>query len=287
MNKKSDVFISYASEDKESLVRPLATALTSLGISVWYDEFSLSPGDSICRSIDKGIANSRFGLVILSPAFLAKKWPEYELRGLVSREIAEDAVIIPVWHGVTNDQVRNFSPPLSDKIAIVTEGKEAIDVALQILKVVRRDLYDAHPRAELVKIASGEAMAELQEEIEDLRGRLEPFECPTCGAPLGRTVTIEHEYGDDLIRVFECGYEDDGRRPCPSDPHFPKLEEFELRTEQTEKDFWRCIAIPKTSTARRLDLYGGQGRTEEEAKLRLIDTYRRMATRWPDRLRLH
>ena len=49
-----DVFISHASEDKDTFVRPLAVALNALGVTVWYDEFSLRPGDSISRSIDKG-----------------------------------------------------------------------------------------------------------------------------------------------------------------------------------------------------------------------------------------
>jgi hypothetical protein len=283
MGKKWDVFVSHASEDKDSLVRPLAAALTSIGVSVWYDEFSLSPGDSISRSIDKGIGGSRYGLVVLSPAFIGKSWPEYELRGLVSREIAEDALIIPVWHGVTVDEVRSFSAPLSDKLAVVTDGKEAIDVALQILKVVRPDLYNAHPRVELVRRASGEAMAELQGEIEDLRERLEPFECSTCGAPLSHTAMITHEYGDDIIRTFVCGYEEGGRRPCPSDPTFPVFEDYKLEFEHLvgEPHFkWRCLAYPQTSMAKRLGMFGGFGRTEEEAKRKALDDYKRAAKPW-------
>jgi hypothetical protein len=105
--EKWDVFVSHASEDKESFVRPLAAALQSLGVSVWYDEFSLRTGDSLCRSIDKGIAGSRYGLVVISPHFIAKPWPEYELRGLVSREMGEDRVILPIWHGVTRREVSN------------------------------------------------------------------------------------------------------------------------------------------------------------------------------------
>ncbi len=53
-----DVFISHASEDKDSFVRPLAVALKQLGASVWYDEFSLKLGDSMSRSIDKGLSKS-------------------------------------------------------------------------------------------------------------------------------------------------------------------------------------------------------------------------------------
>jgi hypothetical protein len=54
-----DVFICHASEDKDSLVQPLARALSLLGLQVWYDEFSLTVGDSLSRSIDRGIAGSR------------------------------------------------------------------------------------------------------------------------------------------------------------------------------------------------------------------------------------
>jgi hypothetical protein len=71
--KKWDVFISHASEDKDTFIRPLAIALKSLGISVWYDEFSLELGDSISRSIDKGLSESAYGLVVISPPFVRVK----------------------------------------------------------------------------------------------------------------------------------------------------------------------------------------------------------------------
>lgn len=129
--RRWDVFISHASEDKDPFVRPLAMALCQLGAAVWYDEFTLQPGDSISRPIDKGLANSKCGLVVLSNAFLQKRWPEYELRGLVSREISEDKVILPIWHGVTREQVIAFSPPLADRLAIVTTGMTPQDIAIQ------------------------------------------------------------------------------------------------------------------------------------------------------------
>ena len=78
-----DVFISHTSEDKDDVVRPLALALRSAGLSVWYDEFELRIGDSLHRKFDKGLASSRFGVVILSQAFFGRGWPEYELDGLV------------------------------------------------------------------------------------------------------------------------------------------------------------------------------------------------------------
>jgi hypothetical protein len=82
-----DAFISHAWEDKESFVRPLAHALTALGAAVWYDEFSLKLGDSLSASIDRGLASSRYGIVVLSKAFIAKRWPQRELQGLVAREM--------------------------------------------------------------------------------------------------------------------------------------------------------------------------------------------------------
>ena len=280
MSERWDIFISHASEDKDKFVRPLAVALTALRVSVWYDEFSLKPGDSISRSIDKGIAGSRFGLVVISPAFLSKRWTEHELRGLVSREISEDAVIIPVWHGVKRRDVLEFSPSLADKWAIITQDLDVIDAALQILRVVRPELYKKHPRAHLVRIASGEAIAELQEQIDDLEDRLAPFECPTCGAPLSETVRVVHEYGDDSVEIFECGYESGGGRPCPSDPKFPKFDEYELQVERLAgESLWRCYAIPRTPMARRLRIFDGHGRTEEEARQQALERYNQAARR--------
>jgi hypothetical protein len=82
--KSWDVFISHATEDKDLFVRPLAETLQRLGVSVWYDEFTLRLGDSLRRSIDKGLVSSNFGLVVISQNFIKKKWPEYELNGLIN-----------------------------------------------------------------------------------------------------------------------------------------------------------------------------------------------------------
>jgi hypothetical protein len=61
-----------ASSDKETFARPLAKALQSRGLKVWFDEFTLAVGDSLRRSIDRGLVHSRFGIVIISPNFLRK-----------------------------------------------------------------------------------------------------------------------------------------------------------------------------------------------------------------------
>src|SRR5262249_3522295 len=62
-----DLFLSHASEDKDTIARPLYEALTSRGVTVWFDEAVLQLGDSLRRKIDEGLRVSRFGLVILSP----------------------------------------------------------------------------------------------------------------------------------------------------------------------------------------------------------------------------
>ena len=106
-----DLFICHASEDKNSFVRPLADALRTENVEAWYDEFSLKLGDSIRRSLDKGLKQSRFGVVVLSKAFFKKEWPQYELDGLAEREMrGRDKVILPIWHGVTHDDILAYSP---------------------------------------------------------------------------------------------------------------------------------------------------------------------------------
>jgi hypothetical protein len=132
-----DVFICHASEDKDDCVRPLAERLRAEHLEVWYDEFSLSVGDSLRESIDRGLANSRFGIVVLSKHFFAKGWAQRELNGLVSREIAEDRrLVLPVWHNIGHSEILRHSPPLADVLATSTaRGLDA--VATDLLKKLR------------------------------------------------------------------------------------------------------------------------------------------------------
>jgi hypothetical protein len=114
----SHIFISHATEDKESFVRPLAHALKSEGLKVWYDEFSLRPGDSLRRSIDKGLAECHAGLVVLSQFFFAKAWALQELNALFTADVAGRSKLIPVWHEIGLAEVAAASPLLADRIAI-------------------------------------------------------------------------------------------------------------------------------------------------------------------------
>ncbi|HUU45887.1 MAG TPA: toll/interleukin-1 receptor domain-containing protein [Acidobacteriota bacterium] len=114
-----DVFVCHASEDKDGFVRDLARELSTNNVAVWYDEFSLKPGDSLRESIDSGLSQSRFGVVVLSAAFFQKSWPQWELNGLVQRQTSSDTrLIIPVWLNVDDRDVRAFSPSLADVYAI-------------------------------------------------------------------------------------------------------------------------------------------------------------------------
>jgi TIR domain len=114
------------------VARPLAERLQDRGFSVWFDEFELVVGDRLSSSIDRGLATSRSGVVILSPGFVGRSWTERELSGLVARETATgEPLVLPVWHGVDRDQIVRFSPPLADVLAVSTdEGLDAVADAL-------------------------------------------------------------------------------------------------------------------------------------------------------------
>lgn len=131
-----DLFISHASEDKEELVRPLAIALEGLGVKVWYDEFTLKVGDSLRRSIDGGLSNSRFGTVVLSSSFFSKNWTQYELDGMTAKEMDGRKMILPIWHKVTKSEVIKFSPTLADKVALNSSVHSTEEIAQLIADVV-------------------------------------------------------------------------------------------------------------------------------------------------------
>lgn len=132
-----DVFISHASEDKDEFVRPLANALTNEGLNVWYDEMTLRIGDSLRQKIDKGLANSRVGLVVLSPSFIKKGWTNYELDGIVTRAVSGDQVLLPIWHNITKQQVVDFSPSLADKVARSTATHTIEEIAKEIAELIQ------------------------------------------------------------------------------------------------------------------------------------------------------
>lgn len=132
LGKRWDVFISHATEDKDEFVRPLSHALGESGLSVWFDETALTVGDSLRAKIDEGLSRSRYGIVVLSKHFFAKKWPQNELDGLMAREVAGTKVILPVWHKVTRDEVELRSPMLAGRLAALSD--EGLEITVRKLR---------------------------------------------------------------------------------------------------------------------------------------------------------
>jgi len=303
MVKKHDVFISHASPDKSTFVRPFAEALRRLGVNVWYDEFSIGLGDSIAEAIEKGIAQSAFGIVVISPRFIERKWAQHEYRALLSLNVEEDRKIVPIWLGVTRAEVAAFSPSLADKLAIDTQYVDVDEAAIQILRLVRPDLYGQHPRAELEEMASGETLAKLQSEIEDLREQMdelqeqiEEYQCPYCGSGLADRIQAPADPEEkhwDTRETFQCGFQRFAgtvESLCTKDPQFPKLVDYEITcfAPETERDQWQCHARPKTEMARKAMIQSSWGKSEDEARRKLELNYEYRAHKisnreWNDR----
>lgn len=133
-----DVFISHASEDKDEFVRPLANALIKRGVKVWYDEFEMKIGDSLRRKIDKGLANSKFGIVVISKDFIKKGWTNYELDGIITKAVSGEQIILPIWHKITKKEVIDFSPSLADKLARDTAFNTVEEISNEIATLILR-----------------------------------------------------------------------------------------------------------------------------------------------------
>ena len=135
-NKEYDIFISHASEDKNDVVRPLASALKEKGVKVWYDEFELKIGDSLRRKIDQGLSKSRFGVVVISRSFVKKGWTNYELDGLMTKAISGQQILLPIWHDITKQEVIDYSPSLADKVARHTSQENVEEIAEEIAEMI-------------------------------------------------------------------------------------------------------------------------------------------------------
>ena len=185
-----DIFISHATEDKDDFVRPLALALIEKGWKVWYDELSLEVGDSLRKSIDDGLKNSKFGVVVLSENFLKKKWTDYELNGFTTKAMTSDEKsILPIWHKLSHAEVAAYSLPLADLVALNSSMPMEYLVA-KLAKVI------GNPRTLLHPFPDGPWMKE---------------PCPKCGRDANH-VGYEHTspegaYDVDWIECPHCGFQ--------------------------------------------------------------------------------
>ncbi|MGK7391848.1 MAG: toll/interleukin-1 receptor domain-containing protein [Candidatus Cyclobacteriaceae bacterium M2_1C_046] len=115
-----DVFISYAIEDKISVVNELVHKLEESGIKVWYASQKLRVGYGVQETIKEGLNRSRHGILILSHNFFAKEWPKKELHVWWSREDALERKILPVWHNITEDEIKSYDPLLANTYGLDT-----------------------------------------------------------------------------------------------------------------------------------------------------------------------
>jgi TIR domain len=138
-----DIFISHAREDKR-YCGPLVEALEKAGIRVWFDKTAPKWGDDLRSTIDRGLSNCRYGIVIFSKAFLRrKKWTEYELSSLFALEKVSEKRILPIWHGVTHEDLLEYSAGLADRLAKVSSSDSYEDIVNSLCEMLGRALPDA------------------------------------------------------------------------------------------------------------------------------------------------
>ncbi len=196
-----DVFISHATEDKP-YVEPLVKALEAAGITVWYDRITMEWGDDLRPEIDRGLANCRFGVVVFSKAFLAKKkWTEYELNALFAREKAGQKVILPIWHGVTRDDLLQYSPAFADRLAKISSGDSYADIVTSLLTLLSRSAKTENSdRAVAGQMPSGTAALQLRAVATFMRQRDgEIVELQLEGLLKNVGTTVVSEYHVDVL----------------------------------------------------------------------------------------
>ena len=117
-----DFFLSHAWKDKPDFVDGLASKAEAAGLKVWYDRQALRWGDSIRQKIDEGLRRSFFGVVILSPNFFERPWPQAELDAIIQKDLSGRGRLLPIWHKLTQDEVANHAPTLAGRLALSTSN---------------------------------------------------------------------------------------------------------------------------------------------------------------------
>lgn len=130
-----DLFLCHAWDDRRGVAAELHRLLEAESLSVWFSETDIALGQPFMREIDKGLAKSRTGLVLITPALLAG----IERGGVSDKELSEllsrDS-LIPVAHEVTYDQIRSVSPLLGSRNGLSTDDDSMSDIARKISEVV-------------------------------------------------------------------------------------------------------------------------------------------------------
>ena len=130
-----DVFLCHAWDDRQGAARELHDLLESFGVSVWFSEKDVGLGTPLLRAIDKGLAKSRVGIVLVTPALLrrlpAEGIADKELSALLARDL-----LVPVVHDTTYEALREVSPLLGSRSGLSTAEEPMADVAAKLAELV-------------------------------------------------------------------------------------------------------------------------------------------------------
>ncbi len=130
-----DVFLCHAWDDRQGAAKELHDLLETNGVSVWFSEKDVGLGTPLLRAIDKGLANSRVGIVLVTPALLLRLPKESiadkELSALLALER-----LVPVVHGTTYEALRDVSPLLASRSGLSTAEESMADVAAKLAELV-------------------------------------------------------------------------------------------------------------------------------------------------------
>jgi hypothetical protein len=130
-----DVFLCHAWDDRRGVAQELCDLLESRGVSVWFSEKDILLGMPFLREIDKGLAKSRVGIVLVPPALLKRVQgagiAEKELSALLARDL-----LVPVVHGTTYDALRDVSPLLGSRNGMDTKDDSMEVIAAKLAELV-------------------------------------------------------------------------------------------------------------------------------------------------------
>ncbi|MGK9467861.1 toll/interleukin-1 receptor domain-containing protein [Pantoea agglomerans] len=130
-----DVFLCHAWDDRQGVAKELHDLLVDAGVKVWFSEKDLGLGVPMMRAIDKGLANSRIGIVLVTPALL-KRLPN---EGVADKELSALLAgnqLIPIVHDTSYEALRNVSPLLASRSGLDTNEDSLKTVAIKISELV-------------------------------------------------------------------------------------------------------------------------------------------------------
>jgi hypothetical protein len=130
-----DVFLCHAWDDRQGIAKELNDLLESSGVSVWFSEKDVSLGVPLMRAIDKGLANSRIGLVLVTPALLRRLPQEGIADKELSALLARDQ-LVPIVHNTTYEALREVSPLLASRTGLSTSEEPIADVVTKLAELV-------------------------------------------------------------------------------------------------------------------------------------------------------